>query len=506
MTPEEEIVLIEELARFEKDPLGFALWAFPWGEPGSPLENEQLEEWQIDTLTLIGERLEEGAALSEALEGMIPPVRVSTATGHGVGKSALAAIITWWAMSTMPDTKGVVTANTETQLKTKTWPEIAKWHRMFIARELFEVTATALFPKDPEHQRTWRIDIVPWSEKNTEAFAGLHNKDRRVFILFDEASAIHETIWEVAEGALTDANTQIIWVAFGNPTKNTGRFRATAPDGRFGRRWNFRSLDSRTVRRTNKIQIEEWRQDYGEDSDFFRVRVLGAFPRTDNDSFISFAAAQEATLRPVPEVNEGALILGVDVARYGDDRSVLYWRRGTDARSMPPQWLAKASTVTLAREVRDQILTHHPDAVFIDETGVGAGVLDMLLDWNLPTMIVGVNFSSAPDGLAEEKCANKRAEIWQLMKDWLPRGCIPENLPGTETSFVEELCGVLYGFNGRDAIQLESKKDMKRRGVPSPDYADALALTFTLPVMPPGPVELRLKPHVEPDYDPMESI
>jgi hypothetical protein len=509
---EEYDALIEDLARFELDPLGFVYWAFPWGEPG-PLEHEELEEWQIEALTVLRDKLRQGLALYDAMDAaknVIPPIRVSRSTGHGVGKSALAAMLTWWAMSTMPDTKGVVTANTETQLKTKTWPEIAKWHRMFIARDLFDVTATAIFPKDPVHQRTWRIDIVPWSKHNTEAFAGLHNMWRRIFVLFDESSAIDDVIHEVTEGAMTDAHTQIIWFQFGNPTKNSGRFRETASDGKFGHRWDFRALDSRMVRRTNKAQIEEWKQDYGEDSDFFRVRVKGMFPRADAISFISFDTAREAGKRELPEVNEHDMVLGVDVARFGDDSSCIYPRRGRDARSHSPRLYKGLDTVGLAFKVRDAILELLPIAVFVDGTGLGAGVVDRLNEMRLGVGIYEVQFGAAVDGLLDEAYANKRAEIWGCMRDWLKTGCIPEHIRGLEHPFMEELCAPTYGFNNRDEIQLESKKDMRRRGVASPDAADALACTFALPMLPAQrdryghlvPAQAALVP----DYDPYEVI
>lgn len=507
--------LIEELAGFETDPLGFVLWAFPWGEPG-PLEHEQLEDWQVDFLTELGDSLRAGLALYDALDSAranIPPVRMSRATGHGVGKSALASMLTWWAMSTMVDTKGVVTANTEVQLKTKTWPEIAKWHRLFIARELFEVTATAIFPKDPEHARTWRIDIVPWSKHNTEAFAGLHNMRRRIFVLFDEASAIDDVIHEVTEGAMTDAHTQIIWVQFGNPTKNTGRFRHTAQDGKFDHRWNFRALDSRTVRRTNKKQIAEWIEDYGDDSDFVRVRVLGRFPRSDMVSFISFELATEAVTRPLPDFNDDDTVLGVDVARFGDDRSAIVARRGRDGRSFPPRLFQGLDTVALAYKVRDAVAELRPTLVFVDGTGIGSGVVDILNSMNLPCLIIEVQFGSAAENTGQELYYNKRAEIWGRFRKWMKTGCLPPSVRGMEVELVEELIGPTYGFSnlrGVDAIQLESKKDMRKRGVPSPDVSDAYACTFALELLPLRRDQWGNRmieaPTILPDYDPLEAF
>jgi hypothetical protein len=182
-----------DLARFHKDPLGFVVWAFPWGEPGDLRYARGPEAWQAELLRRVGEGLSPDHAVMEAV-----------ASGHGVGKSSLVAWLVLWAMSTSTDTRGVVTANTENQLKTKTWVELAKWYRLFIARSLFRLEATALFSVDEKRSRTWRTDMIPWSERNPEAFAGLHNQGRRVFVIMDEASTIPGIIWETARRSTRD--------------------------------------------------------------------------------------------------------------------------------------------------------------------------------------------------------------------------------------------------------------------------------------------------------------
>jgi len=211
--------LIEALGALTHDPLAFVYFAYPWGEPGTPLEDmEGPDEWQIQILKDIGEQLKKGKELQTAIQEAV-------ASGHGIGKSALISWLIHFAISTHENTRGVVTANTEDQLRTKTWPELSKWHNMFIAKDLFTYTATAIFSSDKNYEKTWRIDAIPWSKNSPESFAGLHNQGNRILVLFDEASAIDDVIWEVTEGALTDANTEIIWCAFGNPTRNSGRFR-----------------------------------------------------------------------------------------------------------------------------------------------------------------------------------------------------------------------------------------------------------------------------------------
>ena len=194
-TPMGEIVA--DLARFVCDPYGFVMWAFPWGMPNTMLADMKgPEQWQKEQLLRIGKQLVEAGP-----EGCV--IQEDVASGHGVGKSALVSWLILWAVSTLEDTRGVVTANTDSQLRTKTWAELAKWHSLFLAKDLFKLTATRIgIANDDKREIYWRIDQVPWSKENTEAFAGLHNQGKRILLIFDEASAIDDKIWEVAEGAL----------------------------------------------------------------------------------------------------------------------------------------------------------------------------------------------------------------------------------------------------------------------------------------------------------------
>jgi hypothetical protein len=493
--------LIEELAGFSDDPLGFVLFAFPWGELGSELENfEGPDDWATQVL------LDLGAGLISVQEA----IQIARASGHGIGKSALVAWIILWAISTFEDTKGVVTANTENQLKTKTWAELSKWHRLFIARDLFQLTATAIYANDPLHERTWRIDMVPWSERNTEAFAGLHNQGKRILVIFDEGSAIPDLIWEVTEGALTDRDTQIIWMAFGNPTRNKGRFREAFPGGKFSHRWNSAAIDSRTVKITNKEQIQRWIDDYGEDSDFVRVRVRGVFPRVDAESFIPYELAHGAVERELmPQA--GAVVLGVDVGRFGDDPSVIYPRCGRDAITRQIEVFYSLDTMTFAGKVAASFLRLGATICMVDSGGVGGGVVDRLHQLHIP--VIEVDFGSKSDDFAMTgvKYANKRAEIWGAVRDWLPGGSIPAISTGENITLLDELIGPTYALTKNESIQLESKKEMRARGIPSPNVADALACTFAYPsyeYVPSSADAEIMKPTIAPDYDPYarESI
>lgn len=462
--------LILELGNYAFDPLGFVWFSFPWGEPGELVDAEGPEDWQIEILS----------DLRDGIIDLTGAIRLARTSGHGVGKSALVSWLILWAMSTRTDTIGVVTANTENQLRTKTWVQVAKWYRLFIGRSLFKLTATALLSVDPEHEKTWRLDMVPWSERNTEAFAGLHNKGRRILVVFDEASAIPDIIWEVTEGALTDADTEIIWAAFGNPTRNVGRFRECFPGGKFAHRWNSKAIDSRSVRLTDKKQIQEWIDDYGEDHDFVRVRVRGVFPRIDGTSFISLEVARAAVERDVRSAAN--VVLGVDVARFGDDASVIYPRCGRDGSSREIEIYYGEDTMRFAAKVAAAFLRHGAAVCMVDAGGVGGGVVDRLRQLGIP--VIEVDFGSRAEGINPDdgsSYANKRAEIWGAMRGWLRGGSIPALEINNGLTLVDELTAPSFTHNVKEEILLESKKDMRRRKVSSPNVADALACTFAAP-------------------------
>lgn len=453
--------LIEDIAGFANDPLGFVLYAFPWGEPGELEKFDGPDAWQRDILNDI----KAGLPLDQA-------IREAVASGHGIGKSALVSMIILWAMSTMVDTKGVVTANTEAQLKTKTWSELAKWHRLSINKHWFELTATALYSVMPSHEKTWRIDMIPWSETRSEAFAGLHNKHRRVLLIFDEASAIADIIWEVAEGALTDEDTEIIWCCFGNPTRARGRFRDCF--GRFADRWHKRQIDSRTVHMTNKKQLQEWVDDHGEDSDFVKVRVRGMFPSMDTNALLSpdevaMAMKRRYTAR---DIDHAPKILGVDVARQGGDDTVLAQRQGL---SIAPLKVTHIPDLMLVAQLvaNTQSSWADVDATNVDATGgMGAGVVDKLRSLNRTCN--EVYFSGKA---ADKQYFNKRSEMYMELAKWVRAG---GSLPD-DPFLRDELLATTYSFHN-DQFRICEKDEIKEEIGRSPDRADAVALTFAVPV------------------------
>lgn len=476
--------LLKDLSELQHDPYGFVMWAFPWGKAGTALADETgPDEWQCEQLEEIGRRLRGDPFTS---------IQEAIASGHGIGKSTEVAWLVLWAIMTFPDCRGVVTANTETQLRTKTWPEVSKWFSLLRfpeLREMFDLQATSIASTAPGHDKTWRIDAIPWSERNTEAFAGLHNAGRRTILIFDEGSAILDKIWEVAEGALTDAETELLWLVYGNPTRNTGRFRECF--GKYRHLWRTRQIDSRTVKRTNKDRLAEMIQTYGLDSDIVKVRVLGQFPSASSAQLIPVDVVQAARTRPLPpQLVTDPLIFGLDCARFGDDHSTLVPRCGRDARTRPWRRWYKTDAMQLAGDVALDAQLWKPDAIFVDVGNIGGAVIDRLrqiLKGSVPVM--EVNFGGPGrevDWLNghKVKAANKRSEIWLRSRAWLMAGgCIPD-----EQAIEDDLIGPEYSYDaGETAILLEKKKHMKARGLASPDDGDALACTFAEPVMPKTP-------------------
>lgn len=474
MATEAEIALADDIGSFAADPYRYALYAFPWGE-GELAGIDGPRAWQREVMDAIKDHLSDP-------DRRYTPLRIARASGHGIGKSALIAMLNKWALDTCVDTRIIITANTEGQLLTKTSPELAKWARLSITSAWFKQNATSHISTMKARDKSWRSDLVTWSDNNTEAFAGLHNQGKRIVLIFDEASGIADKVWEVALGALTDENTEIIWLAFGNPTQNSGAFREC-----FGKQralWNTKQIDSRTVEGTNKAYLDELVRTYGEDSDIAKVRVRGMFPSASSMQFIGMDQVEAAQARPVGTfLGSDPLIYGVDCARFGDDSSVLAKRVGRDARSRPWKRWNKMDAMQLAGDIALEAQQEHPDAIFVDAGNIGAAVVDRLRQLGIENVYevwFGGEGRDANWNGVKVRTANKRAEMWTNMREWLKSGSIPD-----EQKLIDDLVGPLYSFAGDDTrIMLERKKDMKKRGLASPDDGDALACTFAEPVAP----------------------
>lgn len=443
--------LVNDISELVYDPLGFVYYAYNWGE-GALTGESGPDDWQAAELKKIGDNLRTAE----------DAVQIAVRSGHGIGKTALISWIIHWFMSTRPHPQIPVTANTKEQLLNKTWRELAKWWKLGINKHWFNWTATRFY--NINHPETWFASAVPWSKERSEAFAGTHEK--HVLLLFDEASAIEDIIFEVAEGAMTTPGA--LWVVFGNPTRNTGRFSECFK--KYRHRWLTTEVDSRTAKKANQKQIQKWIEDYGEDSDFVRVRVKGMEPRAGTLQFIPGDIVETALGRHYKQdvYLHAPKILALDVARFGDDQSVLIRRQGLAATGL--RKFRGLDTMTLSSIVVAEIRDYKPDAVFVDGVGIGAGVIDRLRQLKYDVIEVNGGHSAVDD----TKYYNRRAEMWGKLKLWLEGGGAIPN----DTELRDDLIGPEYGFDVKERIQLEKKTDMKKRGLASPDCGDALSMTF----------------------------
>lgn len=472
-----DIELAEQVAAFYADPLGFCKFSFPWKEEHTPLADEAGPD-AIQTQFL----LDLGREVSKRrFNGQDPvaPILMAASSGHGTGKSTLGAMIACWLLSTRPYSIGTVTANTYPQLESRTWAAIQKWMRMSITAHWFHIRSGGIYNR--QSPEDWKVVAQTCKEENSQSFAGQHARTSSSWYMFDEASHIPDGIWDVAQGGLTDGEP--MWFAWGQPARKSGRFYEVC-FGRMRDRWNVRCIDSRHSRFTNKATIEEWIQDYGEDSDFVRVRVKGIAPRAGDLQFIDQDRVDAAKVRAAASFPDDPLIAGFDVSGGGQAWNIVWFRRGTDARSIPPIAIpgehSKERSAILAKLT--EILTdrrpdHRVSMMFVD-SGYGAPYVERLR--TRFDNIQEVNFGApSPD----RHQANMRAYMWQRMKAWLERGAIPADDVVLET----DLTAPGSHLNRSDQLVIESKESMAKRGVASPDRGDALALTFAAHVPPVEP-------------------
>lgn len=463
MTPHEQQLLARLAHTCRFDPLLWAETAWPWGKPETKWAGQDIRHWQAEIFDTVAQHL------------MNPETRydvchIAVASGHGIGKSAGIGMLSNWAMSCWPGARVVVTANTENQLRTKTSPEVGQWFRDSVSAGLFNIDTMSIKGRDQEAE-AWALDFVPWSETNTEAFAGLHAKGRLVMLVMDEGSAISDKVWEVAEGALTDADTILIWITMGNPTRNTGRFRECFR--RHRSTWKTWNIDSRTVEGTNKKRLQQIVDTYGEDSDVAKVRVRGMFPSASSRQLISTDTVDQAFGRHLDahQYEFAPVILSCDPAWTGEDDLVIGFRQGL--RSGILDVMPKNDNdVFIANKLANYEAKMNAAAVFID-FGYGTGIKSvgdtMGRAWEL------VNFGSKSPEIG---FTNMRAYIWSQMNDWLGNG---GSIPPDHAMY-EELISVETVPTMDGSIKLMSKEDMKKAGLRSPGRGDMLAMTFARPV------------------------
>ncbi|MCD8349614.1 MAG: hypothetical protein LUC93_03285 [Planctomycetaceae bacterium] len=425
-------------------------------------------------------KLEPTAQQKEFLTALAQPgARVAVRSGHGTGKSTALAAGGLWFVSTRKDALVPCTAPTAHQLQDVLWREYRRLlNRMNdFWRGQFSVNADRITRgSSMVVGRTARPE-------NPDALQGFHAPE--ILFEIEEAAGVAEPIFEVARGALSTPSARVALA--GNPTRLTGYFHNAFHGARdTWTRLQFSCLDSPLVDPSYATDIAA---EYGEDSDMYRVRVLGDFPKAGLYNLISLDLVERAmaTTLPLHSQDHAPIIIGVDPAWLGTDRSVAVLRQGMLARVLFA--VRGVDTVKLADLVARRAEQERPDAIFVDQTGVGAGVYDQLR--RTGQNVVGIAFSQSP--IDTDRFVNKRIEMWWNMKEWLEQGPALEQ----NNDLRDDLIGPEYFHTNTGKMQLESKDDMRKRGLASPDLGDALALTFARPVhkrqesafrdMPPGP-------------------
>jgi len=475
----------------KNDPEAFVLFAFPWGQKGTPLEHfKGPRTWQRKVLRQMREHIEKNNA---APIDMLEMMRLARSSGRGIGKSALVSWLILWMLSTRLGSSVIISANTEAQLRKVTWGELVKWVAMAINSHWWEPTATTLTPaawltdlveRDLKMgTRQWGADGKLWSEENPDGYAGNHNHNG-MMVIFDEASGIPDSIWPVAAGYFTEPIADRYWLAFSNPRRNQGYFFECFNAKRDF--WSTEIIDARTVEGTDKNYYQQIINEYGEDSNEARIEVYGEFPADADGQFISPTLVDGAMARDAYDDDLAPVVVGVDPARSGADKTVIAIRRGRDLIGILR--FSGDDVMTTVGRIIDVIEKHKPVLVSIDEGGLGYGVVDRLKEQRYK-VVKGVNFGWKSKNPAA--WLNKRAEMWGTMREWLRSASIPP-----DKLLKTDLTGPMMKPNSSGSIQLESKKEMKSRGLASPDSADALALTFAFPVASPEYVKAVKKKNV----------
>lgn len=455
------------------DPLGYSLAFYPWGKAGTMLAKwDGPDVWQAEVLRDIGLHLQacaEGRILAGATQ-------IAVGSGHGVGKSALISMIIQWFLATRRNPQTVVTAGTDTQLRTKLWRELAKWKDVAYNSHWFDWRATSFSLVG--QGVGWAANAIPWSEHNSTSFQGTHEETGGVLFVYDEASAIADTIWEASEGAFTTPGN--LWIAFGNRTNAVGRFNDCF--GKFRHRWLSYTIDSRTAKasRSNLARLLEWVEDYGEDSDFVRVRVRGLPPKHSDTGLFTPSMIEAAIAR---EIREDMLpytipkVAGIDVGG-GSAKTVIVFRRGPLVRPQDIHKFSSANMMHVAEWIASVLSKERPQIAFIDANSIGKGVYDRLVQLRYDN-VVPVYAGDRSMVLENRICYNPRAEWWWRMAKWMTESKIPDDM-----ALRDQLVAQPIDYDAQHRLKLMSKEDMREIGLESPDEADALANTFAQTVAP----------------------
>lgn len=405
---------------------------------------------------------------AEALRALASGERkMSIRSGHGCGKSSFASWAMLWFLTFRFPCKVIVTAPTSAQLFDALFAELRRWvgEMPRALQQLYEM-------------KTDRVELVAapaeafisarTSRAETpEALAGVHSE--HVLLVADEASGIPEQVYEAAGGSMSGHSATTLLL--GNPTRSSGLFfdsHGKMKDRWWTRRWSC--IESPLV---SDEFVQEMAERYGVDSNAYRIRVLGEFPLADDNTIIPYHLAEAATKRDIEAPEQGTVIWAVDPARFGSDRTAFCKRVGPVITELTSwQNLDTMQTVGRVKAEYDGLPgSRRPSEILVDSIGIGAGVVDRLREMGLPAR--GVNVSEVPS--MGQSYSNLRTELWFKVKAWLEdRSCrIPDN-----EDLLSELTSIRYSFTSSGKLMAESKESMKKRGLRSPDLADAVCLTM----------------------------
>jgi hypothetical protein len=492
-SPEAESEILAQILSLRDDPVGFVHYAIPWGRPDTPFANfKGPRAWQLEELEHIGEHTRKQVF---AIENGLPlqVYKGAYSSGRGPGKSALFGMVALWAMSTRLGAPVIVSANVETQLRTKTFPEFATWFGAAINSHWYVLESLKISPapwlvdlikKLPEEgglgidPKYWAVIGQNWSEESPDSFAGAHNP-YGMTLLFDEAAGIHSRIFEVSEGFFTETNPYRYWLCASQMRRREGRLYEIFNDPKMGEGWHTRTLSTRGMPGVDQVVVEDQIRRYGADSDFVRVEIDGLPPRTSEDQFISWDSVRQAQNNDLNRDYGEPLILGVDPAPRG--KTAWRFRQGRNARdccgSATHGFLLGHDNVQIAQKILELDSKFKPDAICID-FGLGTGVIDILKRKKTHGQQHEVRFGDQANDKSSE-WATHAIELWARLREWLPGGMIEKD-SGEKGSLSQQMTDRGWRWSGREDGKkiLETKDELQRRGVKSPDDVDALACTL----------------------------
>lgn len=461
-----------------------------------------LRRWRESPLAFVREALgvEPDEWQAKVLQAFTSNKRLAMKACKGPGKSSVLAWLCWNFLATRPHPKVVATSITGPNLRDGLQSEMSKWQqRSPFLKAAFTWGAERIVNND--HPETWWMSARTWSQsadpsQQANTLAGIHAE--YVLIVADEAGGIPDGVIAAAEGGLSTGKEAKLVIA-GNPTHLSGPlYRACTKERALW--WVIEITgdpdDPLRSPRIDPAWAREQIQKYGRDNPWVLVSVFGQFPSGQSNALLSVEDVSQASRRVVTprDYMDEPKVLGVDVARFGDDRTVFFLRQGRAA--FVPKVMRNQDTMQVAGQVAMTLDKHKPDACFVDQTGIGAGVVDRLRQ--LGYQVMGVDNAGRPSSPA--KYLNRRVEMWDLLAEWVKGGGgIPD-----DGELIAEMTAPTYKFDASGKLVLESKADLKKRGLPSPDKADALALTFAAPV---ARRDLRVsmesrKPRAISEYDP----